>query len=288
MNQTPFVSIILPACNSEKTVGDAIVSVLLQTYANWELLFIDDGSTDATVEVAKKFVDSRIKIYADGTNKGLPARLNEGIDKSNGKYIARMDHDDMCYPDRLRKQVEYLEAHPVIDLLGTRAIIFLDSGEATGLFPFRQTHADICSQPWNGFYLAHPTWVGRAAWFKAYRYRTPEVKRAEDQELLLRSYPTSCFACLPEVLFAYRLRSRISLRINKQARKSLLQIQISEFARRAQWLNLVLAVFVYGAKIALDYYLHFRGATIKRPTDELEEQIARWVALKSQIAAWRR
>ena len=67
MNPNPLVSIILPAYNSEKTVGDAIVSILLQTYINWELLFIDDGSTDATLEVARKFADSRIKIYADGT-----------------------------------------------------------------------------------------------------------------------------------------------------------------------------------------------------------------------------
>ena len=288
MGNTPLVSIALPAFNAEKTVGDAIASILLQTYQNWELLFIDDGSSDQTVAIAKKFKDPRIKIFVDETNKGLPARLNEAIDRSSGKYFARMDNDDICFPERLQRQVEYLEGYAGVDLLGTRAITFVTPGQIIGFFPFKKTHEEICSLPWRGFYLPHPTWMGRLGWFKKYRYCIPEVKRAEDQELLLRSYLTSRFACLPDVLFAYRLRSKISLKINMTARKSLLLSQTRLFREREQWGYLAMAVLAYVGKCINDFYISLIGIKARQTNVELADQLPRWEELKSKIAQLQR
>ena len=282
LDGSPLISIVLPAFNAEKTIGDAIASILHQTHKNWELLLIDDGSKDQTVEIARRFNDPRIKIFADGINKGLPTRLNEAIDSSSGIYFARMDNDDISFPERLGKQVEYLESHPEIDLLGTRAMAFITPGIAMGLFPFRGTHEEICSRPWNGFYLPHPTWIGRIEWFRKYRYH--DVNRAEDQDLLLRSYTDSRFACLPEVLFAYRLRSKVSLKINMAARKSLLMSQIRVFGNRSQPKYLILSYLAYAVKCSLDYYKSLTKSTPRQIDANLSDLLPRWEKLKSSLA----
>ena len=281
---TPLVSILLPAYNAEKTVADAVASILLQTYSNWELLFIDDGSRDNTLKIVKQFDDPRIKIYADGSNKRLSVRLNEGIDKAEGKYLARMDADDMCFPDRLTRQVEYLESHPDIDLLGTAAILFNDSGYIIGRYPLQQTHEEICKRPWNGFYLPHPTWMGKSEWFRKYRYRIPEVERAEDQDMLLRSYPTSRFACLPDMLFAYRMREQISLPINRVSRRNLLRALILEFYRRGEWQYLALATLAFVGKSTKDTWCALAGRNAKFSTAGLDGYETSWDLLKSRIS----
>jgi hypothetical protein len=89
------------------------------------------------------------------------------------------------------------------------------------LLPYACTHDEICARPWSGFYLVHPTWMGRTVWFRRHRYRIPEVVRGEDQELLLRSYDKSVFACLPEVVLGYRLEG-VSPRTSLVARRSLM------------------------------------------------------------------
>ncbi len=284
---TPLVSIILPAYNAEETVADAIASILLQTYLNWELLFIDDGSRDGTLKIVRQFKDPRIRIYADGRNMRLSARLNEGIDHAGGKYLARMDADDLCFPDRLARQVEYLESHPEIDLLGTSAILFNPAGDVTGRFPFRQTHDEICRHPWNGFYLPHPTWMGRVEWFRSHHYRIPEIERAEDQDLLLRSYPGSRFACLQEILFAYRVRDKPLLRVSRVARRNFLRAQMQEFYFRSEWQYLLLAVSMFVVKSAADIWRVLWDGNARHATADPEGDAASLETLRLHIASCR-
>lgn len=212
----PLVSIGMPIFNCEKTLRAAINSVLNQTYSNWELILIDDGSKDRTLSVAKSFNDSRIEVISDGLNLKLPHRLNQIINISRGKYFARMDGDDVSYPERLQTQVEYLENHPNVDILGTQIIIFDGDGNPRGKSALTQSHQEICCRPWAGFSLAHPTWMGKLEWFSAHKYRE-EAIRMEDYDLLLRTYKTSCFACLPQILLGYRVAS-LSLKNNLTAR----------------------------------------------------------------------
>lgn len=199
----PLVSIGMSVRNSESTLKPALRSILQQTYTNWELLLLDDGSRDETVSIARRYEDPRIRLIADGRGLGLAARLNQAVGLARGAYFARMDGDDISYPERLERQVGMLELHREVNLLGCGAIVFDSRGEAVGRLPSRLDHEEICARPWAGFYLAHPTWMGRIEWFRKNPYRK-DALRAQDQDLLLRTYRQSRFAALSEVLLGYR------------------------------------------------------------------------------------
>ena len=252
----PLVTVVLPVYNGLKTLEVAIKSILQQNYKIWELLIIDDGSIDGSLALAKSFQDSRISVLSDGLQRGLAVRLNEGIALANGKYIARMDADDICFPERFLRQVEFLEHHPEIDLLGTRAVVFRNDGSAVGLLPYAKDHEAICARPWNNFPLAHPTWMGRREWFRKYGYRMPEFFRAEDQELLLRSHRFSRFACLPEVLLAYR-QGPFAFRRTFQGRLSLLNAQKEYFLRQGNFKAVLCSLCVFALKVFVDILAAF-------------------------------
>ncbi|MGR3278821.1 glycosyltransferase family 2 protein [Acaryochloris marina NIES-2412] len=202
----PLVSIGMPVFNCQCTLSSAVNSILYQTYSNWELFLIDDGSKDKTSAIAESFSDPRIKVIADGSNQNLPDRLNQAIFMSNGKYFARMDGDDISYPKRLQKQVKYLEKNEHIDLLGTNVLVIDQDDNPRGMFTAKLSHTEICQRPWAGFALCHPTWMGKTDWFRTHKYR-PKAVRTEDRDLLFRTYETSQFACLSEILLAYRVQS---------------------------------------------------------------------------------
>ncbi|SMB23866.1 Glycosyl transferase [Sterolibacterium denitrificans] len=226
-------------------------SVLAQTCGDFELLFLDDGSEDDSVEIARSFPDGRIRVLSDGIGKGLPRRLNEGVQLARGKYIARMDADDVCFPMRFEKQVAFLESHPEVDLLGCRAVVFRDSGKAMGLLPFAKDHEALCARPWRNISLPHPSWMGRREWFEAHPYRLPEVRRAEDQELLLRGHLDSRYACLEEVLLAYR-QGPFQLKRTLVARRSLLVAQLDWFVGQKAWGNVFRALALSSVKVMVD------------------------------------
>ena len=199
----PIVSIGMPVLNSESTLRVAIQSILNQDFSDWELLLIDDGSTDETAKIIRSYADPRIRAVADGTHRGHGARLNQAVDISHGKYFARMDGDDISFPERLALQVGYMTRNPEIDLIGGRILVFGCDGYVTGIRGTQVSHEQICRWPWSGFHLAHPTWLGRIEWFRKHRYR-PEVPLCQDQDLLLRTYKISRFAAVPEIVLGYR------------------------------------------------------------------------------------
>src|SRR6267378_470814 len=279
MAPVPLVSVVLPVYNAGQTLPQALASIRLQTFREWELILIDDGSTN---DCMAGFVasDDRIRVVQDGRNLGLAARLNQGIDLARGKYLARMDQDDVAYPSRLERQVEFLERNPNVDLAGTKAIVFRDEGHPVGLFPFRATHAEICAHPWNGFYLPHPTWMGRIEWFHRHRYTIPELVRAEDQDLLLRAYDSSRFACVDEILFGYR-KAPQSCGNLWPARINLARAQLRAHAARGRWTCCVLGSLTPLLKGAAD--------VIRSPFQMAGEPAGRWGRLsESEIDAWRR
>ncbi|WP_207426501.1 glycosyltransferase [Pedobacter sp. SYSU D00535] len=205
MSIFPLVSIIMPTYNSEATIESAINSILLQTYETWELLICDDGSTDDTLKKVERFSDNRIRFYAGRGRKGIANRLNQGISLAHGKYIARMDADDLSFPTRIQKQVNFMEAHPEIDLLGSSIIAFGESGNFLYRYIAPQSHYELVKNISNGIPLYHPTWFGKKEWFFRWRYRNFFLKYGgEDFDLLLRSFSSSHFASLQEPLLAYR------------------------------------------------------------------------------------
>lgn len=116
----PLVSVIMPAYNGEKYIGDAIEYILNQTYDNFELIIVEDKSTDHTLDVIHGYEDSRISLYLNECNRGIAYSTNLGIEQSKGKYIALLDDDDMSASRRLEWQVEYMEEHKEVDILGGR------------------------------------------------------------------------------------------------------------------------------------------------------------------------
>jgi glycosyltransferase involved in cell wall biosynthesis len=192
----------MSALNAEASISMAIRSIVKQTFEDWELLVYDDGSRDRTADAVSCFDDPRIRFRRGSCRIGLAARLNQGIRESQGDLIARMDADDVAYPERLTRQLEFLRTHPEIDLVGSSAIVFSRSRQAIGMFRVATEHAEICRRPAIGFVLPHPTWLARRTWFERFSYRE-DAKRAQDQDLLLRAHTSSRFANLPEVLLGY-------------------------------------------------------------------------------------
>ena len=118
-----LVSVVLPVYNGAKYLRDAIDSMLAQSYANFELIIIDDGSTDDSINIISAFNDPRIRLYSQ-ENQGLAATLNRGITLAKGAYIARQDQDDVSLPNRLSKQAAFLETNPDYGMVGTWASIW--------------------------------------------------------------------------------------------------------------------------------------------------------------------
>lgn len=199
----PVVSVVMSFFNAGETLGRALRSLQLQDFAQWELLLFDDGSTDDGAAVVAALGDPRIQLVRDGARRGLAVRLNQGIAQARGMYIARIDADDVAFPERLGRQLDYLSRHLQVDLLATSALLVDADDAVLGVLPAGLSHEAICSRPWQGFPMPHPTWMGHADWFRQNRYDETATK-AQDQVLLYRTYRTSRFAGLPDVLLGYR------------------------------------------------------------------------------------
>jgi glycosyltransferase involved in cell wall biosynthesis len=199
----PLVSVIMSVLNGAATVGAAVRSIQLQTLEDWELIVIDNGSSDQTGAIVKGFDDARIRLVREAPGAGLAIRLNQAVALSRGEFIARMDADDVSFPERLARQVDRLKQDTKLDVLGCGAAVFTDQGDLVGELPVGVTHGDITRQPFRGFPFPHPTWCGRASWFRDNPYDS-ELMKAEDQDLLLRTFRKSNFGSLEAVLFGYR------------------------------------------------------------------------------------
>jgi glycosyltransferase involved in cell wall biosynthesis len=211
MKKNPLVTIGMPVRNCSATVAEAIASILNQTLEDWELAVVDDGSQDATAEVVRRFADPRIRLFEDKTNRGLPVRLNEIVRKATSKFFARMDGDDVAYPGRLLQQVQFLERHSAVDLVGGATVVFDNDGEAMGVRRGPEKHDRICAGPLSGFPIAHPTWLGHTEWFLRHPY-PEDALLMEDWALLFCAYRQSTLANLQEVVLGYR---EVSLSMRK-------------------------------------------------------------------------
>jgi len=140
MEITPFVSIVMPAYNTGKYISSAIESMLNQTYRDFELIIINDGSTDDTENEIKKFNDPRIIYLKNEINLNLANSVNKGLRAAKGTYIARMDSDDISVPDRLFKQLQFLEQNPDIHICGSQLEVF---GTFTGTMNYPLAHEDL-------------------------------------------------------------------------------------------------------------------------------------------------
>jgi glycosyltransferase involved in cell wall biosynthesis len=250
---SPLITVAMPIYNAGEYLHAAVKSIIMQTYTNWELLIIDDGSTDNAIDSIKLIKDERIKILKDGLNKGLAARLNQAIDLAKGQYFARMDQDDISMPERFKLQIEALKSDLELDLVAGRVLTINGKNQIVGQLPFAHNYEQICAKPWMGFYMPHPAWFGRIEWFRKHRYALPAPYLCEDQELLLRTYKVSKFKCLDQILLHYRVRDKISLLKAVKTRWTVLKCQLNAFNRNEIVFN-GLAMTVFVLKILKDIF----------------------------------
>jgi glycosyltransferase involved in cell wall biosynthesis len=213
VKRNPLVSIGMPVYNCRATVAESIASILNQTFEDWELVVFDDGSRDGTPEIVRRFSDPRIRLIVGETNRGIPARLNEIVRQGRSTFFARMDGDDIAYPDRLKRQVEFLQKHPEVDLVAGAVSVIDGDGEAIGVRRGPLEHERICARPLSRFPMAHATWLGRGDSFRRHPYRENAV-RIEDWDLLFRTYSQNTFANVQEIVLGV---SEASLSLRKLA-----------------------------------------------------------------------
>lgn len=199
------ISIILPSYNSEKFLSESIKSVLGQTLKDFELIIIDDGSKDKSLKIAEGFAkkDNRIKLLKNKNNLGLQKTLNLGLKYSKGKYIARMDADDIMDRSRLEKQFNYLEKNKEIFLVGSSAKVIDESGIKIGIFKKFNNFKKIKNKMVDSNTMIHPSVMFRNNFGFFYREK---FKSSEDYDLFLRMISSGKkITNLPEELISYRI-----------------------------------------------------------------------------------
>jgi glycosyltransferase involved in cell wall biosynthesis len=209
--------------NGEKYLEQAIESILDQTFRDFEFIIINDGSTDETSQILqrKQRSDARINIY-DQENRGLIASLNKGCRLAKGKYIARMDADDISVPDRFENQVNHLENHPETGVLGTW-IKIIDQGGAPQ-FSWRYP-TDPSLVKWTLLFrdcVAHPSVMMRRQALLSLNFYRPEALHVEDYDLWARATTRTQIANLPQFLYIYRAwEGNICSRFSKLQQKNI-------------------------------------------------------------------
>ena len=211
----PRVSVIIPSYNHEEFVSVAIQSVLSQTYQDFELIITDDGSTDGTVSKIREFSDPRLKLFVFDKNTGACGAANNCLKEARGEYVAMLSSDDVFFPEKLQKQVNFLDAHPDVGAVFSYALIIAQNGK-----PFsddRHFYAKIFFQPnrtryeWLNYFfykgncLCHPSMLIRKTCYDEVGYYDPRYGQLPDLDFWIRLCMSYDIHILPEPLVNFRI-----------------------------------------------------------------------------------
>lgn len=206
------ISIGIPFYNAEPYLANAIRSIFAQTYQDWELILLDDGSTDRSPEIAYSINDQRVRVFSDGQNRKLSFRLNQIASEARYDLIGRMDADDLISPTRFEKQIAILDAIPEIDLVTTGVCSVTNDNQPVGM---------RCSLPNDTITgrnlllgkcaVVHAAMLGRKSWFLRNPYNL-SMARAQDYELWLRAFSNGDFNLyiLCDPLYFYREEENVT------------------------------------------------------------------------------
>jgi glycosyltransferase involved in cell wall biosynthesis len=196
----PRVTVFVPAYDRARYIADTVRSVLAQTFADFELLVVDDGSTDRTAEIVAGFEDPRVRLERNGANRGIPYTRNRGLELARGAYLAVLDSDDLMLPGRLAAQVAFLDRHPGHLAIGAWSRMVDAQGRALrGVKRQPVADADVQAHLLFRCCINNRTLMARTAAWRAHAYRA-EFPRCQDYDLLVRAAPHGALANLPRVL----------------------------------------------------------------------------------------
>ncbi len=206
MNKGCTVSVVMPVYNCERFVGEAVESVLGQTFGDLELIVVDDGSTDGSAAIVERYaeVDRRVRLVSR-EHRGIAATRNEAITMAAGVYLAASDSDDVSLPERFARQAAYLDDHADCALVGCRVLLVDPERAPLRLVNLETTHDEIveANLHLDGFYVAGGYMVRREAMVSMGLFRG-EIALGEDRDMYLRLAERGRLANIPEVLYEYR------------------------------------------------------------------------------------
>lgn len=251
----PLVSVIIPAYNAEKYLSQAIESILNQTFRDFELIIIDDCSTDGTGQIINDYLklDKRIIALRNKNNLKLSRVLNRGIKIARGKYLARMDADDVSFPERLEKQVAFMEANPEVGVSGGTMVITNASGKVTGERNYHTTDEKIRKKIFRYNPFCHPAVIIRKSVLKKAGLYNHDFNPTEDYELYFRIGLQAKFANLTDKLIKYRVVS------DSMTNKGLRAMEFKTIKARRKYYHL------YHASIWDKIYTFFLFVTVAFP-----------------------
>ncbi|MBR4497957.1 MAG: glycosyltransferase [Bacteroidales bacterium] len=226
---TPLVTVLMPVYNGETFLREAIDCVLAQTFTDFVFLIINDGSTDNTEKIILSYNDSRIQYVRNEENLKLIKTLNKGLSLVTTKYVARMDADDICVPTRLERQVEYMESHSQVGLLGTWCQT-IGANEPI-VIRYEENHEQICFKQLYQIQIVHPSCMMRMSVLQTLGNWFDETfLHAEDYELFTRMSHVTRLANIPEVLHLYRKHDNaVSVLYNKEQKQNSHRVIAREF-----------------------------------------------------------
>jgi len=223
---SPAVSVIMAAYNAMPYLPRAVESVLDQSYRDFECLIVNDASTDDTGDYLKSLTDPRVRLIANETNQGLAFSLNRAIDAARGRYLARMDADDICHPQRFERQVAFMDRHPDTGVVGTHFVLIDENGDTIRKVVTATRDDIIRFRMMYTFPMCHPSIMIRSKILRdhglAYdaRYRLNE-----DYALFIALSEHTRFAVMPDYLLRFRKHgastTKVKARENRETKHAL-------------------------------------------------------------------
>ncbi len=209
---SPKITVVMPVYNGEKYLNTAINSILNQTFTNFELIIIDDASTDKSVEIINSYQDQRIRLIKNNVNLGSPTSRNKGLQQSSGEYIALLDCDDYAYPSRLAEQFEFMENNPGFGMIGAWVEIMDENGDLTGtVWEYLEPHEKIpCRLLFQNYFAQSSMFLRRSALYAVEsngEFYKRDYPCAQDYDLWVRISRKFKVWNLQKVLIKYRVHS---------------------------------------------------------------------------------
>ena len=244
MRNGPRVSVLLSIKDGERYLHETLQSLLEQTFTDWELIAVLDGSHDSSAAIVHGYSDSRVRVESIPTSIGLPAALNRGLELCRGEYVARIDQDDICSPHRLQTQVSALDRHPQVGVFGSAAMIINSASAVVGIHKVATGRQRVARGLLWRNQVIHPSVMFRRPLVCSIGGYNPALRLLHDYELWLRLLTITSIDNLPDFLMSYRHHTGQMSLGRTLERSSLVSISIARQVAASQ-----LGVTPFGARL---------------------------------------